>query len=117
MERPPSPELLRSIAEIGTGVFIAWVIQTAIAVRTSYYRDRIQELFVGVTVGSAACGFGGIIEMLVLSERVKDGRWSLAEQFTFAAACSALIFVGLCIVLLVYFTYEWARLDRIDPPE
>lgn len=55
--------------------------------------------------------------MLVLSERVKDGHWSLAGQFTFAAACSALIFVGLCIVLLAYFTYEWARLDRIEPPE
>jgi hypothetical protein len=113
----PSPDLLQSIAQIGGGLLIAWAIQCAIAVRTSHYRDSNQEAIVGAMVGSAACGLVGIIVALSLSERAAAEHWIWADRLAFSFAASALLFVGVCVVSLVYFAYEWSRIGRIDPPE
>jgi hypothetical protein len=113
----PSPDLLRSIAGLGTTIWIGWAIQAAIALGTSQSRGRTQEAFVGTIVGTTACGFLGIIIALSLAERADAGHWVWLDQLAFSLAASSLIFVGICIALLAYFIYEWSRLDRIDPSE
>jgi hypothetical protein len=113
----PSPGPLRSIAQIGGTLLIAWTVQAALAVRVSHYRDATQESIVGSLIGSSACGFLGIVLMLGLSERAEVGHWVWVDRLVFALAASSLFFLGICVVLLAYFTYEWSRQSRIDPPE
>lgn len=113
----PSVGLLRSISQIGGALLIAWSIQATLAVRASHHRDATQESIIGSLLGSTACGFLGIVVALGLAERAEAGHWLWADQMAFSVAASAFLFLGICLVLLVYFVYEWSRLDRIDPPE
>ncbi|MGN6217779.1 MAG: hypothetical protein ACTHN7_12645 [Solirubrobacterales bacterium] len=68
-------------------------------------------------MGIAASGFLGIVVALALSERAEAGHWIWADRLAFSLASSALVFLGICLVFLVYFAYEWSRQGRIDPPE
>jgi tellurite resistance protein TehA-like permease len=98
-------------------MLIAWTVQTAIAVRAVHQRDAVQESIVGSLIGPSACGLAGIVILLGLAERAEVGHWIWVDRLAFALAGSALLFLGICVVLLVYLTYEWSRLSRIDPPE
>jgi hypothetical protein len=113
----PSPGTLRAAAAIGGTFFAAWAVQSALIARSSYFRDPLQETLVGSLAGVAAAELLGLITAFGLSERVESGHWTWADQLAFALFVSAFVFLGICMVLLVYFAYEWARQERIDPPE
>jgi hypothetical protein len=113
----PSAGLLRSIAQIGGALLIAWTIQTALVIRESHYRDPVQESTLGALMGSTACGLLGIVVSLGLSERAEVGHWTWVDRLVFSLAASSLFFLGICVGLLAYITYEWSRQGRIDPPE
>lgn len=113
----PSSGLLRAMAAIGGAMLIAWTVQASAAARATHLRDPVQESLIGSLMGSSACGLIGIVILLGLSERAEVGHWLWLDRLAFALAASSLLFLGICIVLLVYLTYEWARLSHMDPPE
>ena len=113
----PSAGLLRSMGQLGGALLIAWSVQATFAVRASHHRNADRGSIVGYLLGSTSCGFLGVVLVLGLAERVEAGHWTWADSLAFAVATGALLFLGICLSLLGYLTYEWSRHEHINPPE
>jgi hypothetical protein len=104
----PSDSLLRSLAEIGAALLIAYAIEISWLVRASRARPLAErEARLGVFVGLGAAGLLGIALALAIAEPASEHHWTRLDEIAFAWAIVSLGMLGLVVVLQPLITHEW----------
>lgn len=117
----PSDDLLRSLAEIGATLLIAYVIEISWLVRASRGRPLDErEKRLGFFVGLGAAGLLGIALALAVAEPAGAHHWNQPDEIAFAWAVVSLGILGLTVILQPLLTHEWldetpATRDEVDP--
>jgi len=112
-ELNPSRELLRTIAGIGGGFFLAYVIEaTWLAERFS--NSARNEKLLGVMTGLAVSGLAGVILALVLSEAASGATLSRSQDFYFWWSVVSLGFLGLLVALQPALVHLWLHESDSD---
>lgn len=102
----PSTEVLRTIAGIGGGFFLAYVIEaTWLAERFS--NSARNENLLGVMTGLAVSGLTGVILTLFLSETASGASLTGTQNFYFWWSFISLGFLGLLVALQPALIHFW----------
>jgi hypothetical protein len=119
---PPSPELLRNLAQIGATLLVAYGVEVGWAARSTRSRGARKQFWVGFVVGIGSAGLLGIVGSLVISERVAD-HWAQIDKLAFSWVVSSLGLLGILVVSLPSIVYAWsAEIQReaaidVDPDD
>jgi MFS family permease len=109
----PSNELLRTMAGIGGGFFLAYVIEaTWLAERFS--NSPRNENLLGVMIGLAVSGLLGVIFALVLSETASGVSLTRSQDFYFWWSVVSLGFLGLLVALQPALIHFWVHESGSD---
>jgi hypothetical protein len=113
----PSPELLRSLAEIGATLLIAYVIEVSWLVRASRARRlEERESRLGALTGVGYAGLLGIGVSLALSGQVAAHHWVWLDGIGFGFAVGSLAMLGITVVMQPMLTHEWMDDDKRAQP-
>lgn len=112
----PSAGTLRSLAEIGATLLIAYVVETSWIVQASRARALDErESRLGALVGIGASGLVGIVFALALAERASVHHWIWLDEIAFAWVVASLGMFGVTVVLQPLLIHEWMDDDkRVD---
>lgn len=114
----PTEGLLRSLAEIGATLLIAYVIEVSWIVRASSPARALNEREnrLGAFIGIGAAALFGIALALGLAERAKAHHWTSLDEVAFAWVTVSFLVLGVAVVLQPLITHEWLDDDARVPP-
>lgn len=93
-----SPELLRTIALIGAGLLIAYVVEAVWLVSRVELDDEFEE-WLGFVTGAGIAGLLGVVFALLLAEHRVVGHSNFIDKIGTAWAAASLLILGCVLVL------------------
>lgn len=103
-----SESLLEAIATVGTGLFLAYVIEMAwLVTRLKGARDIKKRL--GVYIGLGLTGLAGIVVALLLSAHQAAGHSNYLDDIGLAWAGVSLMVLGLVVAIHPLLVHEWSE--------
>jgi hypothetical protein len=109
----PSADLLQTMAQIGATLLIAYAVEMSWLLKTSQKRGPNRENWIGFVVGLGGCALIGIVISLGLAERSAVNHWIWLDEWVFSLAVGSLTMLGIVVVLLPDFIYNW-MLEPVD---
>ncbi|HEX6687042.1 MAG TPA: hypothetical protein VF085_00080 [Solirubrobacterales bacterium] len=94
---PASPDLLRTLATIGAGLLIAYVVEAVWLVGRVELDDEYEE-WLGFVTGAGIAGFLGVVFALLLSEHRIAGHSNFIDEIGTAWAAVSLLILGFTLV-------------------
>jgi uncharacterized membrane protein HdeD (DUF308 family) len=105
----PTEGLLRSLAEIGATLLIAYAIEVSWIVRASSNSRALdeRESRLGAFIGIGAAALTGIALALGLAERASVHHLIFLDEIAFGWVAVSFVALGAVVVLQPLFTHEW----------
>lgn len=92
-----SPDLLRTIATIGTTLLLAYVVETVWLVQRAQRDDEYEE-WLGFVTGAGIAGFLGVVFALLLSEHRAAGHANFIDEIGVAWVAVSLLILGAALI-------------------
>jgi hypothetical protein len=110
-DAPPSPALLRTLAQVGVGLLIAYSVAFAgVEKELSGRGSRAQhEDWLGFVAGCGICSLLGIATALVAASHREAGHANLADQALLWWSVGSIGLLGIVVASLPILRYEWRK--------
>lgn len=105
----PSPELLRSMAEIGVAILLGYVIEVVWMTVRLEREDDDRESWLGSMVGLGLCGLAGIVVALLIAEHRAAGHANLLDKYGLWWATVSLAMLGILVTLQPLIVDRWSK--------
>lgn len=112
----PTPGLLRSLAQIGATLLVAYAVEVSWLLKVSADRGESLASWIGYMTGIGASGLLGLALALLLSEHGGDSL-SLVAQYAVGWVLVSLFLLGLLVALLPLLVYESAHAAGTESPD
>jgi hypothetical protein len=109
---PASPELLRSLAMIGTTLLLGYIVEAVWLVKQGQKDEEFEE-WLGFTVGAAIAGFLGVIFALLLAEHRIAGHANFIDKAGVAWVALSLLILGGSLIAHPLLAHRLA--ETIEP--
>lgn len=108
-DAPPSPGLLRTLAQIGVGLLIAYSVAFAGVEKELSGRGsrELHEDWLGFVAGCGICGLAGVGTALIAAAQREAGHAGLMEQIWLWWSVSSIGLLGIAVAVLPILRYEW----------
>lgn len=103
-----SPELLRSMAMIGTTLLLAYVVEAVWLVQQGREDEELDE-WLGFTIGSAIAGFLGVVFALLLAEHRAVGHANFIDKLGMAWVAVSLLILGGALIAYPLLAHRLGR--------
>ena len=98
----PSPQLLRSLAEIGSALFLAYVLEAIWLVNRAERRVWHRN-WIGFVAGIGLAGFVGVMSALATAAHLEAGHRNLLDDVGLWWAVQSLLLLGFLVAMQPIF--------------
>lgn len=103
----PSPDLMRSIAEIGATLLVAWTVEAAWMATNNAREGDEREDWLGSIAGFGICGLLALVVALAVAEHRAAGHGNLLDDIGLWWSVVALVALGAVVVMHPVIVERW----------
>lgn len=108
---PPSAELMRSLAQVGTALLLGFVIEATWMSARIEHEDDDREKWLGLTTGIGLSGLIGIAVALLVAEHRVAGHNNALDDLGLWWSISSMAILGVFITLQPLIVSRWTQED------